>query len=140
MIIKDGFRTDYEQKITELTEKYQDEFAKAQSTQTCVQELREQLDEARQEVTKLSENLKRSETELLEYRKDRHGIVDERDSLLKAVERRNFEVERLEDDIKQLKQQLHAAINSKCEALSKVDEIQHKESNIDFKVRKMTKK
>lgn len=53
---------------------------------------------------------------------------------MKMVERRNFEVERLEDDIKSLKQQLQAAINSKCEALSKYDEIQHKESTIEFKV------
>lgn len=130
----DGFRTEYEQKISELTEKYQDEFAKAQSAHTCIKELREQLDEARQEVSKLSDSLKRNEAELIEYRKDRHGVVDERDSLMKMVERRNFEVERLEDDIKSLKQQLQAAINAKCEALSKYDEIQHKESTIEFKV------
>jgi nucleoprotein TPR len=133
----DGFRTDYEKKISELTEKYQDEFAKAQSAHTCIKELREQLDEARQEVSKLSDNLKRNEAELVEYRKDRHGVVDERDSLMKMVERRNFEVERLEDDIKSLKQQLQSAINNKCEALSKYDEIQHKESTIEFKEKRL---
>ena len=85
-------------------------------------------------MSKLSDSLKRNEAELLEYRKDRHGVVDERDSLMKMVERRNFEVERLEDDIKSLKQQLQAAVNAKCEALSKYDEIQHKESTIEFKV------
>lgn len=82
----------------------------------------------------MTECLKRYETEILEYRKDRHGVVDERDSLMKQVERRNFEVERLESDIKSLKQQLQSSINSKCEALAKYDEIQHKELNIDFKV------
>lgn len=117
-----------------MTEKHQDEFAKAQSAQSCIDELREQLDESRQEVTRMTESLKRHETEILEYRKDRHGVVDERDSLMKMVERRNFEVERLEADIKSLKQQLQSAINSKCEALSKYDEIQHKEINIEFKV------
>lgn len=118
----------------ELTEKVQDETSKAQSAQTCIQDLREQLDEARQDVAKLTESLKRNDTELLEYRKDRHGLADERDSLLKMVERRNFEVERLEEDTKALKQQLQAAINAKCETLSKYDEIQHKESAIAFKV------
>jgi nucleoprotein TPR len=117
-----------------LTEKYEDEFSKSQSAQTCIVELREQLDEARHEISKSSESLKRNETELLEYRKNRHGIVDERDSLLKMVERRNFEVERLEDDIKSLKQQLQSAVNSKYEALSKLDEIQQKESSLEFKV------
>lgn len=130
----DGLRTEYEQTIAELTEKHQDEFAKAQSAQSCIDELREQLNESRQEVTKMTESLKRYETEILEYRKDRHGVVDERDSLMKMVERRNFEVERLEADVKSLKQQLQSAINSKCEALSKYDEIQHKEINIEFKV------
>jgi nucleoprotein TPR len=103
----------------------------------CIKELREQLDEARVEVSKLSDTLKRNDAELLEYRKDRHGVVDERDSLMKMVERRNFEVERLEEDIKALKKQLQASINAKCEALSKLDEIQHKESNIDFKERRL---
>jgi uncharacterized membrane-anchored protein YhcB (DUF1043 family) len=48
----DGLRTEYELKISELTEKFQDESSKAQSAQTCVTELRIQLDEARQEVVK----------------------------------------------------------------------------------------
>lgn len=133
-MLLDGNQTENDKKITDLTEKYQDQLAKAQSAQTCTEELREQLNETRQEVLKLTESLKRSELENLEYRKDRNGAVDERDSLLKMVERRNFEVERLESDVKSLKQQLQSAINSKCEALSKYDEIQHKEVNIEFKV------
>lgn len=99
--------------------------------------MRDQLDEARQDVMGLTESLKRNETELLEYRKDRHGLADERDSLLKMVERRNFEVERLEEDVKALKQQLQSAINAKCEALSRFDEIQHKESAIEFKEKRI---
>lgn len=117
-----------------MTEKYQDEFSKSQSAQLCIDELRQQLDESRQEVVKMTESSKRYETEILEYRKDRNGVIDERDSLMKMVERRNFEVERMEADIKSLKQQLLSAINSKCEALSKYDEVQHKEVNIEFKV------
>lgn len=82
----------------------------------------------------MTESLKQHEVQILNYRKDRNGVEDERDSLMKMVERRNFEVERLESDVKSLKQQLQSAINSKCEALSKYDEIQHKEVNIEFKV------
>lgn len=134
MISIDEFRTDYEQKIVELTEKYQDEFAKSQSAQSCINELRDQLNESRQEVVKMTESSKRYETEIVEYRKDRNGVIDERDSLMKMVERRNFEVERMEADIKSLKQQLQSSINSKCEALAKYDEVQHKEVNLDFKV------
>ena len=83
----------------------------------------------------MTETLKQYEAQILNYRKDRNGVEDERDSLMKMVERRNFEVERLESDVKSLKQQLQSSINSKCEALSKYDEIQHKEVNIEFKVR-----
>jgi uncharacterized coiled-coil DUF342 family protein len=133
--ISDGYRTEYEQKFTELTEKHQDEFAKAQSAHACIDELRTQLDESRQEVARMTETLKQYEAQILNYRKDRNGVEDERDSLMKMVERRNFEVERLEADVKSLKQQLQSSINSKCEALSKYDEIQHKEVNIEFKVR-----
>lgn len=130
----DGIREENDQKITELTEKYQDEFAKSQSSQICIQEQRQELDEARSELSKLTDSVKRLDAELVGYRKDRNEVIDERDSLMKRVERQNFEVERLEADIKALKQQVTSAINSKCEALSKYDEIQHKEANIDFKV------
>lgn len=82
----------------------------------------------------MTDSVKRLDAELVGYRKDRNEVIDERDSLMKRVERQNFEVERLESDIKALKQQVTSAINSKCEALSKYDEIQHKEANIDFKV------
>lgn len=136
-LILDGFRQDYDQKLAELTEKYQEELSKAQSAHACIGELREELNEARQEVLKLTETIKRNETEMLEYRKDRNGVVDERDSLIKMVQRRNFEVERLEDDVKELKKQLQSAINQKCEALSKYDEIQHKEVTLDFKDKRM---
>lgn len=132
--LPDEYRTENEQKMAELTEKYQDEFAKAQNANSNIENLREQLNEARQEVVKVTESLKRYESESVEYRKDRNGVIDERDSLMKMVERRNFEVERLEADIKSLKQQLQSAINSKCEALAKYDEVQHKEVNLDFKV------
>lgn len=74
---------------------------------------------------------------MLEYRKDRNGVIDERDSLSKMVQRRNFEVERLEDDVKELKKQLQSAINQKCEALSKYQEVQHKEVNLEFKERRI---
>lgn len=117
-----------------MTEKYQDEFAKTQSSQICIQEQRQELDEARSELSKLTDSVKRLDAELVGYRKERNDAIDERDSLMKRVGRQNDEVGRLEADIKVLKQQLTSAINSKCEALSKYDEIQHKEANIDFKV------
>lgn len=130
----DGIREQNDQKIAELTEKYQDEFAKTQSSQICIQEQRQELDEARSELSKLTESVKRLDAELVGYRKERNDVIEERDTLMKRVDRQNFEVDRLEADIKALKQQVTSAINSKCEALSKYDEIQHKEANIAFKV------
>lgn len=53
------------------------------------------------------------------------------------VDRRNVEVERLQQDILQLENQLTAAINVKCEALNKLDEIQSKENSLDFKEKRM---
>lgn len=88
-------------------------------------------------MSKLHELVKKCETETTEYRKERNDAIDERDSLHKMVDRRNIEVERLQADVMALENQLQQSINSKCEALAKIDEIQSKEVSLDYKEKRM---
>lgn len=71
--------------------------------------------------------------ESADYRKDRNSVIDERDSLLKMVDRRNFEVQRLQNEIEVFKKQLQEAVNTRCEALNKYEEVKHQEMNLKFK-------
>ncbi|XP_061390466.1 nucleoprotein TPR-like, partial [Musca vetustissima] len=68
---------------------------------------------------------------------DKKAVCDERDHLLKVIERHNSEIERLQQDLKAYQQQLKSAIAAKCEALARVDEIESKEVTLDFKERRM---
>lgn len=49
------------------------------------------------------------------------------------VERRDSELERLREDIKVLSAELSAAVNAKCEALANAEEVESKQSALDFR-------
>lgn len=134
----DDIRTELEKNISELKSQNEDYEAKIVSSQQSINELRTELEASRTEIKSLHETVQRYETETAEYRKERNEAVDERDSLLKMVERRNIEVERLQGDVLALENQLQGAINSKCEALSKIDEVNSKEQSLDFKEKMMS--
>jgi nucleoprotein TPR len=129
----DQIRTESEDKISELTLKFQDESAKLTLSEQSVTELRDLLQNSKDQLHKTQETLSRYEVETAEYRKERNNVLDERDSLLKICDRRNIEVERLQSDVSTLENQLRAAINAKCESIARLDEILSKEASIDFK-------
>jgi nucleoprotein TPR len=105
-----------------------DQFASAQE---LIKELSQQLEGTRQEVSELSETVKKYECESREYRNDRNKVTDERDSLQNMLELKNTKIQHLELDVNTLKDQLQKAITAKCNAIAKYDEIQHKESSIE---------
>ncbi|XP_053696723.1 nucleoprotein TPR isoform X2 [Sabethes cyaneus] len=132
-------KTDYETKIEELTLKYQDESSKFQFSQQSVKELRLELEDAKQELTQANEKVKQNDASTARFRRERNEAVNERDTLLNAVERKTLEVERLQADVIGLEKKLKAANVTKCEALAKLEEIQSKEFSLDFKEKRMDK-
>lgn len=95
------------------------------------------MDKVSNERTQLLVTTNSYEEELANIRREKNTIVDERDSLLKVIERQNTKLERQQEEIQSYQQQLKAAINSKCEAIARLDEIKSKESALDFKERRM---
>ena len=73
------------------------------------------------------------EQENVEFRRQRDNAVDECDNLQKMVNRRNTELQRLQDDMKALNFQLRAAIDTKCEAIAKYEGVQSQQVSLDFK-------
>ncbi|XP_023303718.2 nucleoprotein TPR [Lucilia cuprina] len=128
---------DYELKADELQAQIQDYELKLQNYNQNVTELRSQLDTVSNERKQLLETTSSYERELSTLRNEKKAIADDRDHLLKVIERQNSELERLQQDLKAYQQQLKAAITAKCEALARVDEIESKEVALDFKERRM---
>lgn len=122
-------RSDYDKLLTQS----QDKDAKIESAQQNADELRHQLDQTKDELKKLHDAVQLHESELATYRKERNAAFDERDQLLNMVDRQNCTIDRLKSDIATLEQQLQAAIASKCEAITKCDEIESREHSVAYK-------
>lgn len=60
--------------------------------------------------------------------------MDERDGLIRMVERRDAELERQRQDIKTLTTELAAAVNAKCQALANAEEVESKQAALDFRL------
>ncbi|XP_058823922.1 nucleoprotein TPR-like isoform X2 [Topomyia yanbarensis] len=132
-------KADYEKQIEDLTLKYQDESSKYHFSQQSFKELRLELEDAKQELTQAKEKVKQNDINTARFRRERNEAVNERDTLLNAVERKTLEVERLQADVIGLEQKLKSANITKCEALAKLEEIQSKEFSLDFKEKRMDK-
>ncbi|XP_021710520.1 nucleoprotein TPR isoform X2 [Aedes aegypti] len=132
-------KVDYEKQIEELTLKYQDESSKYHFSQQSIKELRLELEDCKQEMAQARDKVKQNDADTARFRRERNEAVNERDTLLNAVERKTLEVERLQADVMALEHKLKAANVTKCEALAKLEEIQSKEFSLDFKEKRMDK-
>ncbi|XP_062715436.1 nucleoprotein TPR isoform X2 [Aedes albopictus] len=132
-------KVEYEKQIEELTLKYQDESSKYHFSQQSVKELRLELEDCKQEMAQAKDKVKQNDADTARFRRERNEAVNERDTLLNAVERKTLEVERLQADVMALEHKLKSANVTKCEALAKLEEIQSKEFSLDFKEKRMDK-
>ncbi|XP_067629851.1 nucleoprotein TPR isoform X2 [Eurosta solidaginis] len=128
---------DYEQKAEELQAQIQDYEVKLENQNRNVEELRAQLDGISKERIQLLEQCSNHEDQMVKLRNERNSVAEERDSLLKLIERQKSELDRLQEEIHSYQQQLKHAITAKCEAISKVDEIESQKVALDFKERRM---
>lgn len=117
--------------------KNQDYDVKLDSSQKNVTELRAQLDTVRADVSRYQQTIAKHETELIDSRRQRDNLISERDALQSTLESRYSEIERLKCDVKELNNQLGAAINAKYDAIAKYDEIQAREASLEYKERRM---
>ncbi|XP_062561772.1 nucleoprotein TPR isoform X2 [Armigeres subalbatus] len=132
-------KVEYEKQIEELTLKYQDESSKYHFSQQSIKELRLELEDCKQEMSQARDKVKQNDADTARFRRERNEAVNERDTLLNAVERKTLEVERLQADVMALEHKLKSANVTKCEALAKLEEIQSKEFSLDFKEKRMDK-
>ncbi|XP_012270418.1 nucleoprotein TPR isoform X2 [Orussus abietinus] len=101
------------------------------------QELQSNLDDAKSEIYKLQETIKRLEKENSDFRRQRDAAADERDTLHLQVERRDAEVERMRTELNSLGAQLQTAVAAKCQALADMEEVHSREMTLDFKEKRL---
>jgi len=116
-----------------MENKMEDYLAKFNNFELNVNELRSQLDQVTAERAQLIDTVASCEQSVCQLRKEKTAAVEERDSLMKVIERQQAELERLKQDLHTYQQQLSSAITAKCEAIARVDEIQSKEVALELK-------
>ncbi|VEN38999.1 unnamed protein product [Callosobruchus maculatus] len=89
------------------------------------------------EINKLRQQCNTLEAETSEYRHQRNLANEEKDELLKMLQRRAAEVERLQTEMGTLTKQLEFATNAKCEALAQADEVASMKINIEYREKRL---
>ncbi|CAH0546355.1 unnamed protein product [Brassicogethes aeneus] len=137
-------RFNAEQTVKELTEQHENTKldneklkGRLEAAAKSIEEYENQISIMTSEVSKLQVQSNKLEAETAEFRHQRNLAVDERDEHLKMIQRRNTEVERMQSEITTLTQQLEAAVNAKCEALAKSQEVDSMKITIEYKEKRM---
>lgn len=136
LIVENNIKT-IQDELAEYKSKFEEGEKNYESARQTINELELQVSTCTSELSKLQESCKRLEDTTAEFRRQRDLIVDERDNLLKMLDRRNTELERLQSDITTVTAQLNCAVNSKCEALAKYEEISSLKLTLDYKEKHM---
>lgn len=126
-----------EDELADYKIKYEDSEGKYESARQTINELETQVSTCTSELSKLQQTCKNLEDNMSDFRRQRDLIIDERDNLLQMLDRRNKEIERLQTDVTTLNAQLNCAVNSKCEALAKYEEIGSMKVTLEFKEKHM---
>ncbi|RLU20480.1 hypothetical protein DMN91_007090 [Ooceraea biroi] len=100
-------------------------------------EISNSFEDARNEVHRLQETVKRLEKENGDLRRQRDTITDDTNALQLQVERRDTEIERMRIELSSLSSQLQAAIAAKCQTLADTEEIRSREMTLDFKEKRL---
>ncbi|XP_015428954.1 PREDICTED: nucleoprotein TPR-like isoform X2 [Dufourea novaeangliae] len=126
-----------QKELTEEKSNFEECKGKLTLSEKYTDELQSSLDEAKGEIQKLQDTVKRLEKENADLRRHRDTVVDERDALQLQVERRDTEIERMHTELSSLGTQLQNAIAAKCQALSETEEIRSRDMTLDFKEKRL---
>lgn len=126
-----------EKELTVVKEDNATKTAKLELSEKELEELQKKTQSSQVEFTKLQNLVQRLEQESIDFRQQRDSAVDERDSLQRMVDRRNTELQRMQEDVKMLNSQLTAAINAKCEAIAKYEGVQSQQFALDYKEKQL---
>lgn len=136
-MIVDDAKDNYSRQICELNYQLQEFENKLENSNSCVANLREEITQLASEKNSINETLQKYTKELNECRNHRMIVTDERDSLLKMIERKSSEVERLQSELQMLQAHMKEAIEAKCDAVIKYDTVRSKEISLEMKEQRM---
>lgn len=135
--ILDDAKDNYVRQICELNYQLQEFDNKLENSKLCVSNLREEITQLTTEKNTLSETLQKYSNEIGDSRNHRKIVTDERDSLLRLIERKTSEIERLQSELQMSQTQVKSAIEAKCEAVIKYDSVRSKEISLEMKEKRM---
>lgn len=111
-----------------------DEITQQLNLENChVKELEDCLKDSQDNCEKLREKNKQLQYEWQNFKIQRDQAIDERESLLQMVERRNSELSCLKIDLNDLMKQLESAVKAKMVALENSEEVESLKISLNYK-------
>lgn len=98
-----------------------------------INETQQKLQVAQDNVVKLQDRNKQLDNDWKNFKIQRDQAVDEKESLLQMVERRNSEVASLKIDLNNLNKQLQTAVKAKMVALENCEEVESLKISLSYK-------
>ena len=124
-ILKDDF--------SKKNKKLEDTITKLDAINSEYKETLEKLQIAEQNGQKLYEQNKQLQCEWQNFKIQRDQAMDEKESLLQMIERRNSEISTLKVDLNDLSKQLQAAVKAKLIALENSEEVESLKISLTYK-------
>ena len=111
----------------------EDTITKLDAINSEYKETLEKLQIAEQNGQKLYEQNKQLQCEWQNFKIQRDQAMDEKESLLQMIERRNSEISTLKVDLNDLSKQLQAAVKAKLIALENSEEVESLKISLTYK-------
>ncbi|XP_050308541.1 nucleoprotein TPR isoform X2 [Anthonomus grandis grandis] len=111
--------------------------ARLEAAAASISELENQVSTMSADVIRLQTQANQLEEEAARFRQERNLAVNERDEHVKLLQRRTFEMERMQMDLNTLEKQLEDAVKAKCEALANADEVKSMKLTLEYKEKRL---
>ncbi|KAK4876820.1 hypothetical protein RN001_009326 [Aquatica leii] len=130
--------------LKEVNEKFKtaetnlnDTNSKLEAATRTIAELESQISIITSDLNKLQTTCNQLEAEAADCRHQKNIALGEKDELAKMLERSKAEVERQQMEFTTLTNQLHNAVNAKCNALAEVGEIESLKLALEYKEKRL---
>lgn len=106
---------------------------KLELTNSTVSELEEKLKSAHDELAKIQGVNKQLQYEWKDFKVQRDLAVDEKESLIQMLDRRNSELDRIKSELNELSKKYQLAVKAKIVALQNSEEVESLKISLEYK-------
>ncbi|CAL1544987.1 unnamed protein product [Lymnaea stagnalis] len=130
---------DLEKQLITTNGKLETESSIRQNLQEKLNELESKHFETTKKLQELQENREAFQISEHEFRRTIQDLENEKRDLTLIANKRNKEIERLNEEINELNKKLHSSNNEKCEAQARLNEVQSEQVSREYREKRLEK-